>query len=149
MATSGNPAKRAAAKRTAAKRTPAKRTARIGQQQVNLEGRERIIFQPEKWSLADDEDFEQATGLTIQEAFLPRNMHDGSGSMLKDHRNRPVKRTNLKATVVAAIIWIEKRHEDADFTLEDAREMRKDTFYLDLDDEPVKDPKEKSDEGSD
>ncbi len=59
---------------------------------------------------------------------------------MRDDKKRPVKRVHLKAAVVSAIVWIEKRHDDPSFTLADARAMTKDTFYLDLDAEP--DPKE-------
>lgn len=131
------------AARTPRKRTPAKKTPARRKPTLDLPGRERIVFMPERWSLADDEDFQEATGLTIREAFAARPFRDGSGQYTRDEKGRPEKHIDLLPRVVAAIIWIEKRHGDPTYTYDQARAIRKDKFFLDLDGDDEPDPKDK------
>lgn len=84
---------------------------------------EVIAWNPDDWTFGDLEDFEQITGLTLEEALRPAPARDGSGEIIKnpDDKNRPVQALRLSAKMLVAIVFIEKRHANPDYTLDDAK----------------------------
>lgn len=85
---------------------------------------EAIKFDPNEWTMGDLETFEDMTGLTLEEAFRPSNIKDASGEVEKDNRGRPVKGMRMSAKTMLAIVFIQKRAEDPEFTLDDARKVK-------------------------
>lgn len=83
-----------------------------------------IVFDPDEWSFGDLETFEELTGLTLEEAFRATPVRDANGDVEKDNRGRPVKGLRLGAKTMLAIVFIAKRQEDPEFTLEDARKVK-------------------------
>lgn len=101
----------------------------------------RILrFDPSDWTIGDCEDLEEITGgLTIGEVLTPALRHDSSGQVIKDGRGRPVRAVKMPARTMKAIVWIERRRKDPDYTLDDARSSKVTALVLE-DSEP--DPKD-------
>lgn len=102
---------------------------------------ERILeFDPDDWTIGDLEDFEEQTGgLTLSEVLTPAERHDSAGQVMKDERGRPVRSIKMPAKTLKAIVWVERRRTDSDYTLEDARTSKVVAIVL-KDSEP--DPKD-------
>ena len=92
---------------------------------------ETITFDTDQWDFADLEDFEEITGLSLDEAFSPTPLRDARGEVIRDPKNRPVKGLRLNAKTMLAIVFIEKRKQNPEFTLDDARRVKFTEFSLD------------------
>lgn len=73
-----------------------------------------LVFSEDDFTIGDLEDFEEITGSPLTD-FLDLMKANGSGEM----------RLDAKAVkIIKAIVFIVKRRENPDFTLEDARRVK-------------------------
>lgn len=104
----------------------------------------KVVFDENRLTIGDLEDFEDAVGAPLFEALKPSKVYDENGKVERDEDGRPKEEMNLSAKVLKAIVWIANRQENPEFTLADARNVR--VTELDIieadDDEEAADPKD-------
>lgn len=96
-----------------------------------------LTFDENLITIGDLEDFEDATGLTIEEALKPVPVHDDDGKPVRHNcaedecdddpckdNGRPVMTVKMRPKVLKGLVWIATRHDDPTFTIEDARNVR-------------------------
>jgi hypothetical protein len=102
---------------------------------------EHVSFQPDKWLMEDLEAFEEVTGIAFDEAISPAPLLDHRGQPLRDERGRPINGLKMSAKTMTAIVWIEKRHVDPSFTIEQARKVRATALVLEGGKAPARRPR--------
>lgn len=95
-----------------------------------------IKFDPNEWTLGDMDDFETVVGKPLSEVFKAKNVIGDDGQPEKDKRGRPVKEVTLDAKSIIAIVWLEKRRTNPEFTLEDARKVKFTALEMAGDEDP-------------
>jgi hypothetical protein len=96
-----------------------------------------LTFDENKITIGDLEDFEDATGLTIEEALKPVPLQGDDGKPVRHNcetddcdddpckdNGRPVMTVRMRPKVLKGLVWIATRHDQPDFTIEDARNVR-------------------------
>lgn len=84
-----------------------------------------LNLNPEDLSLGDLEDFENITGMQLQDALAAKPVIDPeTGKQKKDAKGRPLREAQLSITVIKALVFLTKRREDPAFTIEDARNVK-------------------------
>lgn len=86
---------------------------------------EKISLNPDELTLGDLEDFEEATGKSIQDALKAQPVYEDDGVTRKfDDKGRPLSEAKISAKTLSALVWLVKRQANPDFTLQDARRVR-------------------------
>lgn len=85
---------------------------------------EVIAFNPDDFTVGDLEDFEDIVGVPFDEAFKEVATKDEDGKVIRDEKGRPVKTVKMGAKTLKALVYLTKRAENPDFTLEDARKVK-------------------------
>lgn len=76
-------------------------------------------------TLGDLEDFEEYVGISLQDAMAEKPVIDpDTGKPKRDERGRLEKEVQLSTKALIGIVWVVKRHERAEMTLADARNIR-------------------------
>ena len=118
-----------------------------------------LTFDENKITIGDLEDFEDATGVTIEDALKPVPIlgedgkpvrHDCATDVCDDDSDsetcrdngRPVLAVKMRPKVLKGLVWIATRHDDPDFTLENARAVRVSELNIVRADDESDDPKE-------
>jgi hypothetical protein len=83
-----------------------------------------LNLNPEELSLGDLEDFEEITGMQLQDALAAKPVLDAEGNQVKDEKGRPLREAQLSVKVIKALVYITKRRDNPDFKLEDARDVK-------------------------
>ena len=82
----------------------------------------KVVFDENKLTLGDLEDFEEYVGKPLHEALKPVAVRDDEGNVVKDQETgRPVTEVNFSMKVLTAMTWISRRHENPDYSIADAR----------------------------
>lgn len=102
-----------------------------------------IRLDPDALTIGDLEDFENGVGATLQEALKPVPVYelDEDGEPKRDtdtgakirkigEDGRPEMTAKVSTTALKHLVWILKRNEDENFTLDDARKVRVSTLEL-------------------
>lgn len=105
---------------------------------------EKLKFSPDDLTVGDMEDFEEIVGEPLDVALSERAVLMPNGEIEKDEKGRPVKRVQLNAKALKALIYIVKRADNPDFTLADARGVK--VSEIDLGGEEVTDAEAKKEE---
>lgn len=84
----------------------------------------KLVFDENELTIGDLEDFEVATGLEMQDALKPVPLKGEDGKPLRDEDGRPEMMVTVTAKILKALVWIANRHENPEFTLEDARNVK-------------------------
>lgn len=93
-----------------------------------------FVFDQAKVTIGDLEDFEDVTGVPLTEALKEHPVKDAENNTVRDDEGRPVTEAKFTAKTLKALVWIGSRHDNPDFSLEDARNVRVTELVL-LDDE--------------
>jgi len=83
-----------------------------------------VTIDPDNQTLADMEDFEAYVGVPFHEAVKPRPVFGENGERVFDEDGRPVTEVRLSSKALTALVWISKRAENPNFTIEDARRVK-------------------------
>jgi len=84
-----------------------------------------MTFDENNLTIGDLEDFEDAIGVPLTEALKPVPVRDPeTNEIVRDEKGRPEQTINMSAKVLKGLIWIANRHENPDFSLEDARSVK-------------------------
>lgn len=101
---------------------------------------EKLSINPQDMTIGDLEDFEDVVGMSMDKAFKPVPLLDENGERVfeKDAKGvlRPQTTVELSTKALKALIWIVKRQDNPDFTLEDARKIKVSELELQGDDSP-------------
>lgn len=85
----------------------------------------KLVFDENRLTIGDMEDFETATGVELTEALKPVALTDGDGNPVRDEKTgRPEMAVKVTAKTLKGLVWIANRHENPDFSLDDARNTR-------------------------
>lgn len=100
---------------------------------------EKLTIDPNAMTIGDLEDFEDVVGLSMDKAFKPVPVLDDEGNRVyaePDDKGiaRPEMTVELSTKALKALVWIIKRQDDPNFTLEDARNVK--VSELDIEGEP-------------
>jgi hypothetical protein len=92
-----------------------------------------FTINPDKWTLGDLEDFEDLTGgKSFQETFKGKPvLDDETGKPVRDKRGQIVREIEMSAKTMVAVVFIEMRRKDPDFTIEAARQVEVGQFNID------------------
>lgn len=106
----------------------------------------KLIFNENDLTIGDLEDFEDAVGIELTEALKPTTVKGEDGKPVRDDDGRPVQAVDITAKVLKGLVWIANRHDNPDFTLEDARNVKVTDLEIvradDESDDPKVDPKD-------
>jgi hypothetical protein len=83
-----------------------------------------LRIDPDALTIGDLEDFEDVTGSSLFDAIKPVQVKDEDGNLVRDEKGRPETEVKLSAKALKALIWIMKRAEEPNFTVDDARNVR-------------------------
>lgn len=95
-----------------------------------------LRIDPDALTIGDLEDFEDVTGASLFDAIKPVQVRDEDGEIVRDEKGRPETEVKLTAKALKALIWIMKRIDQPDFSIEDARNVRVTSLEILGDDEP-------------
>lgn len=84
----------------------------------------KLVFDENNLTIGDLEDFEEVTGLELQEALKPVALKDDEGNVVRDDEGRPEMTVKIKPKILKALVWIANRHDNAEFSLKDARAVK-------------------------
>lgn len=105
----------------------------------------KLVFDENNLTIGDLEDFEDATGIELQDAIKPVPLKDdenkpvrhdctedecdpdnfkNEGDATCQENGRPVLTVKVRPKVLKALVWIANRHENPDFSIEDARNVK-------------------------
>lgn len=96
---------------------------------------ESIVLNVDDLTIGDLEDFQEITGSPFDKALRPVVVLDDDGEKVFDEKGRPVKEVEFNPTVLKALVYISKRRDNPEFTLEDARNIKVADFALEGGDE--------------
>lgn len=119
----------------------------------------KLTIDPNALTIGDLEDFEEVTGVSLDEALKPRRVYetDDDGDLILDaagnkkpvmetdpasKRKRPATEIKVTTKILKALIWISNRKSDPAFTLEDARNVKVTELVIDTGSGDSDDPKE-------
>lgn len=83
-----------------------------------------LSLNPEELSIGDLEDFEEITGMQLQDALAAKPVLDENGKQVKDEKGRPLREAQLSTKVIKALVYLTKRRDNPAFTLDDARNVK-------------------------
>jgi hypothetical protein len=83
-----------------------------------------LTIDPDNLTIGDMEDFEEGVGKPLSEALKPVPLLDDEGEKVYDEKGRPEMTVSLSAKALRYLVFIVKRHENPDFTPDDARNVR-------------------------
>lgn len=85
----------------------------------------KLVFDENRLTIGDMEDFETATGVELTEALKPVKVLDEDGKPERDpETGKPAMAVKVTAKTLKGLVWIANRHDNPDFTLDDARNTR-------------------------
>lgn len=84
----------------------------------------KLRFDPEDLSLGELEEFEEATGKPLDQAMSEQPVVDADGKPVRDKRGRPLRQVRMSMREVIALMWLIRRRDQPDFTLDDARKVK-------------------------
>lgn len=108
---------------------------------------ETLRFNQDDLTIGDLEDFVSITGLEFDEAFKPIVVKDEeTGKPLRDEDGNVIREAKMSTQALKALVYILKRHEDPEFTLERARDVKLAALQVVTPEDPTKaeDPAEAS-----
>lgn len=107
--------------------------------------KETINIDIENYTLGEMETLEDITGLPMSELFKEEFVLDANGRKVPDpddEKGRPLKEVRVSMKSMIALVYITRKRENPEYTLEDARNIR--LSDLDI---VVESPTEASEEG--
>lgn len=107
----------------------------------------KLIFDENNLTIGDLEDFEDATGVELQNALKPVPLRDDEGNLVRNDKGEVERGVEIKPKMLKALVWIANRHDDESFTLDDARRVKVTELEIirqddDADTAPEADPKD-------
>lgn len=94
-----------------------------------------LSFDPNKLTVGDLEDFEEVVGKELGDVLRPRIVRDPDTNEIElDEDEKPVRVVKLPAKAIKALVWIVKRAENPEFTLDDARKVNVSELNIESDD---------------
>lgn len=90
---------------------------------------EKLVVDPNSMTIGDLEDFEDACGMSMDKAFKSVVVRDEEGNVVYDEPDakgirRPKTEVQVSAKVLKTLVWIVKRADNPEFTLDDARSVK-------------------------
>lgn len=97
---------------------------------------EAIRFNPDEMTLGDLETFEEIVGKPLDEAITERVVRDPeTNKPLRDEKGKPKREARAGAKAIVAMVYLTKRRDNPDYTLEDARAVKVSELVIEGDDE--------------
>lgn len=97
---------------------------------------DKLRFNENDLTIGDLEDFEEVVGQSMDEVFSPKAKRDAEGNFVLDDNGKPVYVTSPSPKALKALVWIIRRKDNPEFTLDDARGVKVTELELVSEDDP-------------
>lgn len=84
----------------------------------------KLSIDTDELTIGDLEDFHTLAGMSLEAAFAERLVLDADGNKIFDEKGRPLKAATVNPTALKALIYINQRRDNPDFTIDDARNVK-------------------------
>lgn len=93
----------------------------------------KLHIDPNDLTIGDLEDFEEVTGVSLQEALKPVPLLDENGEKVFDEKGRPITEVQVSTKTLKGLVWIIGRKENPSFSLTDARNVKVTSLEIESD----------------